>query len=823
VIAKPASYSCAPEDWYTNRSYHPANVEIWKRWLRVCRVLKIVPTLDDRPIDPSLVCGPHLNWSLKPTDPFGLLILRYCTTRIAGAIKGRHPAAAMNSDGECIAATWELLRLSLKKAFRLMAKMNFWFFSYPYRGSPYKTYSKNNLLKIMPAWKDLVMKVFQIDGVKTQLCSQGVMRDIEEYFFDGINAEERKLQFQKFFLEHSSNFFSLSPRKLEGPNHPECLLSDLLKKIMANGLQSITTVHDKAYTADQQWVLGDETAVCTAGSEIYSQDASKESFQLALKACAEALERATAASVKFKKQRAQLIEEVRNASDPTVKAAAVRKLTEALRVKSDTQVKRTPAVIGRLLGLCASHLEESIISDMSKTLEIVPILNTTGLMQTLSKKIFESSSNDLGDTSSVEEVTAVLEELVSSPGSDEVSIALANLIKNNKSILMHLPALSTKLLNIHRRSTTTSSLMNTLSSKIYESENNNLDGTSSSVEDVTAELVKLKSSPDNNSEASVAFDKLIKHKPSVLNELPKLAAKLLSMHRGRTTSGTTRSLTNKLCSAIFESSSNDLGDTSSTEDVKAELEKLNLSSSSDNEASVAFDTLVKHKPAVLKELTQLATKLLSLYRGSVTRSLMNTLSSSRVFESIGLNGSSNEEDVKEALERLKSSPDNNSEASVAFDKLIKHKPSVLNELPKLAAKLLSMHRGNGTTKSLTNKLKASKVKAEKAQTQAVNRQVLLSAQWMMEILRNQGYARLKVTAGPKSLGVHMDNNAPIGLLRISQIKSNSQLKDKVIVGDVIFSLDGHFVYHTSHHDMKKMVYDKRENPVRVFEIWRRSK
>jgi len=68
----------------------------------------------------------------------------------------------------------------------------------------------------------------------------------------------------------------------------------------------------------------------------------------------------------------------------------------------------------------------------------------------------------------------------------------------------------------------------------------------------------------------------------------------------------------------------------------------------------------------------------------------------------------------------------------------------------------------------------------------------------------------------------MDNMPmPIGLLRISLIKSNSQLKGKVLVGDVIFCLDGQFVYHTSHHDMKKIVYDKRENTARVFEIWRK--
>jgi len=181
----------------------------------------------------------------------------------------------------------------------------------------------------------------------------------------------------------------------------------------------------------------------------------------------------------------------------------------------------------------------------------------------------------------------------------------------------------------------------------------------------------------------------------------------------------------------------------------------------------------------------------------------------------GLNESSNAEDVKAVLEKLKLSPDSNNEASVAFDKLKLHEPTTLSQLPALSAKLLRIHR---------DRVKRAKVKTEKAQTQAVNRQALLSAHQWMAYLRKYGYERLEVTAGPKSLGVHMDNMPmPIGLLHISLVKSNSQLKGKVSVGDVIFCLDGQFVYHTSHHDMKKIVYDKRENPIRVFEIWRRSK
>ena len=122
----------------------------------------------------------------------------------------------------------------------------------------------------------------------------------------------------------------------------------------------------------------------------------------------------------------------------------------------------------------------------------------------------------------------------------------------------------------------------------------------------------------------------------------------------------------------------------------------------------AFDALIYQQPNKLKEkIPKLAKKLISLYRGGITSSLMKTLSSSSVFESIGLNGSSSEEDIVSVLERLNSSPRSDSEASVTFTKLIKNKPSLLNELPKLAAKLLIMHQGNfkgGKTTALINSL-----------------------------------------------------------------------------------------------------------------------
>ena len=72
-------------------------------------------------------------------------------------------------------------------------------------------------------------------------------------------------------------------------------------------------------------------------------------------------------------------------------------------------------------------------------------------MRILSSNIFKpSSSLGLDETSSVNDVKVMLEKLIKSPSSsDEVSIALTNLIEHKTSVLNELNTLSTKLLSMH--------------------------------------------------------------------------------------------------------------------------------------------------------------------------------------------------------------------------------------------------------------------------------------------------------------------------------------------------------------------------------------
>ena len=179
-----------------------------------------------------------------------------------------------------------------------------------------------------------------------------------------------------------------------------------------------------------------------------------------------------------------------------------------------------------------------------------------------------------------------------------------------------------------------------------------------------------------------------------------------------------------------------------------------------------------------------------------------------------LNSSSTEEDIVAVLERLNSSPSSDNEASVALSNLIKHKPSLLNELSKLAAKLFNKHRGHTTR---------SQAKTKKEAERVANRQAVLLADQYMAKLRIKGYERQEVTAVQGSLGVTMTNTPGSGLLYVSFMESDSQLSDCMQYGDIVFRLDGQLVYNMMSSDMKKLVYDKRENATRVFEIWRRRK
>ena len=91
-LDKPASYACAPEDWETNSKYHPINVAIWRAWIRFYKVISTLKTKSGKPIDPSLIIGPALNWSLKPGEkiwcPYASLFSFTCFQTYRGKTPG---------------------------------------------------------------------------------------------------------------------------------------------------------------------------------------------------------------------------------------------------------------------------------------------------------------------------------------------------------------------------------------------------------------------------------------------------------------------------------------------------------------------------------------------------------------------------------------------------------------------------------------------------------------------------------------------------------------------------------------------------------------
>ena len=258
-MKNPKSRTCAPADWKTNPKYHPANVEIWRLWVIFYLILIKLVTVDGTTIDLSLICGPWLPWDLDPNANYVILMLRYMPTRIANMISGRHPSAAMTIGEALVSATWELLRLSLGDAYWSCAKINFWFFAFPYRGKPTDVFPEESRAIAMKARKDFVRGVLAIPGIKIQLCSKGVFSDMKKHTFGGKQA------FHVFWESHKDTFFSLSDTSLSVTNHPECLLSDALKALFANGLAAMCRVHDEAYTLVLQHVSGNADAICQVG------------------------------------------------------------------------------------------------------------------------------------------------------------------------------------------------------------------------------------------------------------------------------------------------------------------------------------------------------------------------------------------------------------------------------------------------------------------------------------------------------------------------------------------------------------------------------
>ena len=285
-VKYPKSRTCAPADWETNQQYHPANVAIWKLWLIFYFILISVDTVDGTTIDPSLICGPWLPWHLAPNANYVILMLRYMPTRIANMISGRHPSAAMSTGGALISATWELLRLSLGGSYWSCAKVNFWFFAFPYRGKPTDVFPEESLDVLMDAWEDFVRELLAVPGIKIQLCSKGVFSDMKKWIFGGKQA------FHDFWESHKDTFFSLSDTILLVTNHPECLLSSALKALWANGLAAMCRVHDEAYTSVLQYVSGRDDDVCQVGHAIDTAAEDDPAHRLRLEASKQALERA---------------------------------------------------------------------------------------------------------------------------------------------------------------------------------------------------------------------------------------------------------------------------------------------------------------------------------------------------------------------------------------------------------------------------------------------------------------------------------------------------------------------------------------------------
>jgi len=352
------------------------NVRIWRAWLSFYTVISSLKTKSGQPIDPKHIIGPHLNWDLKPNEYFVVFMLRYCPQRLTRVLKGRHPAMAMNKNGECISATWDLVRISTPGAYEKGCKLNFWPFSFDYRGSPKDVYGKVQLVTLMVAWVKFLRELFRLD-VKIMLCSRGVRTDIEKHVFtQGRNNEERKSLFHKFWLANKSKFFSISPDYLCVPCHPECLLNGEIKAQFANGFKAICSLHDSAYTNVEQYVLGDDAENCQVGSDIFNEEVGTPGYKRRMEACAAARSRATAAAAKYRIERSQMADDINNATG-RAKTRAVNKLIEAIRVKSATGVKRSKAAIGRILGSLVSRLGAEIVSDMSDELGVAIVPSKT--------------------------------------------------------------------------------------------------------------------------------------------------------------------------------------------------------------------------------------------------------------------------------------------------------------------------------------------------------------------------------------------------------------------------------------------------------------
>ena len=285
-----------------------------------------------------------------------------------------------------------------------------------------------------------------------------------------------------------------------------------------------------------------------------------------------------------------------------------------------------------------------------------------------------------------------------------------------------------KLRSLYKGSAKTG-LMKTLASELF-----GIGGLDSDckTEQITAKLDGLKSSMEEEGGASddilVAFTKLLKYAPEVVNDLISLAEKLRNMYLGSILGVETSRLMRSLATSIFGS----LGETCNDDDVVTELKRLKLlhddvsqetdesedesssddkqsnsSASSDNDSSSsgesdgsspeeAFAALVGHAPQYADPncFASLATKLRSMFMGSKTIGLMQTLASN-IFGNLGEDCT--DDDVVTELKRLKS--DGSSSEEAAFAALVEHVPQYadVSSFASLATKLRSTFMGSKTS------------------------------------------------------------------------------------------------------------------------------
>lgn len=273
----------APED-LTQPDLNQQCVKIWSKWLPCLEEMSSIPTINNQTV---IWIAPMLSWfSLAPLV---MLWLHYCPLALAELLDGRHPSAAMNSDGTLMSATWEFLRLSLGDQYSSCGKMNIIPFMYEYRGKPTDIYTPENFRKIMEIYAEFVLQVFDICA-KNVLCSKGVMSRVQEYILGFGGGRVGTDRFHDWFREKASSFFSLIPC------HPEMVVSPAFRARFLNGLPVVCEVSDRLYTKVRRFISGIKTLDCTVAHEILHAVKGSPGYSFMLEAQRQGLQRAIEAT-----------------------------------------------------------------------------------------------------------------------------------------------------------------------------------------------------------------------------------------------------------------------------------------------------------------------------------------------------------------------------------------------------------------------------------------------------------------------------------------------------------------------------------------------